>query len=274
MIRFPLAKINLGLRVGHLRADGYHEIETLLYPLPWYDVLEWVPAEQMSLEVTGDALHTEKGTTLSPKDNLVYKAYELMAQAHKLPSLRIHLHKLIPSGAGLGGGSSDAAQMLLSLNEGFNLGATPAEMQSYAVQLGSDVAFFLQNGPQLARGRGEVLGPFRSLLEGMYIRVLVPQIHVDTTTAYASLGSLRLGGLTLAERLSSSREEWRNLVVNDFQVPLLSRYPLVRALEDTLVKAGAVYTSLSGSGAAIYGLFTSAPRSRPPEEIKSLTTIL
>ena len=274
MIRFPSAKINLGLRIGPLRSDKYHEIETLLYPIPWYDLLEWVPSTKFALEVTGHALRRPQGGALEPRSNLVYRAYKLISEAYKLPPLSVHLHKVIPSGAGLGGGSSDAAEMLLSLNEAFSLGATEADLHSYALQLGSDVPFFLHQGPHLAKGRGDELISFASILKGLYIRVLVPQIHIDTATAYATLGPRRFEGPSLADRLLAPRARWSQLLKNDFQPQLLGKYPLLSELEGALLKAGALYVSLSGSGSAVYGLFEAPPTAPPPTGVASLTSTL
>ena len=276
MIGFAGAKINLGLSVGPLRGDGYHEIESLLYPLDWYDALEWVPDDRTSLEITGLSLLSASGHGLEMKKNLVYKAYELLSSAYRLPFLRIHLHKCIPAGAGLGGGSSDAAQMLVLLNRAFDLGLDLEALHAYALKLGSDVPFFLLQGPQIAQGRGDRLTSFPSLLRGTYIRVLVPELHVDTAFAYAALSrrSIVSSSVSLQEVLKGPPEEWSYSLRNDFQELIFDLHPLLRQLTRDLRAAGAWYTSLSGSGTAVYGLFDAPPRRPSPSSISSLTTIL
>lgn len=273
MIGFPCAKINLGLHIGAKRKDEYHEIESLLYPLPCYDVLEIVPARQLQLKVTGLPLSLGQKNAPAPPKNLVLQAYELLAAHYTLSPVRIHLHKDIPAGAGLGGGSSDAAQMLLLLNQQFSLGLKTKALQAYACKLGSDVPFFISSEPQLAQARGDQLTPSSALLEGLYVRVLVPRLRMRTAAAYAALGP-RKPRSPLSQLLKKPRSLWKKQLKNDFEPWLLGLHPELKALKQNLEAAGAWYTSLSGSGTAIYGLFDTAPKTAPPKGMWCFTSIL
>lgn len=246
MIVFPNAKINLGLQILKKRADGYHEISSLFYPIPLCDVLEFVPSAKDEFQSTG--------ISIPGKSNLVLDALALIRDRRDIPPLRIHLHKHIPIGAGLGGGSADAAFMITALNKAFELDLSDNEMEHCASLLGSDCAFFIRNVPAIASGRGEVLNPFSMSLAGKSLIVHYPGIHVSTADAYA-------GVLPDDQReplqsiLSQSTSEWKNKLINDFEKGIGQLHPSIPLAVEKLYDAGAQYASMTGSGSAVYGIF-------------------
>ena len=263
MIAFPCAKLNVGLHIGEKRPDGYHQVESLLYPLSCCDALEVVPANDMRIQLSGLAIDGVDAPLMDSK-NLVWQAYNLLSAARALPPVHVHLHKGIPAGAGLGGGSSDAAHMLLLLNKCFCLGLTDSQLHAYAVRIGSDVPFFLKGTPQFARGRGEELQEIPSFLAGLHVRVLVPRLRVGTAAAYAAIGQKSLQ-CTLLAALKKPRSAWQHHMCNDFQPWLFATHPELQGMVDSLRESGAFYTSLSGSGSAVYGLFEALPAFSPPD---------
>lgn len=237
MIAFPPCKINLGLNILRKRADGFHDIETCFYPVPWTDILEVIPSGKFEF--------TTSGNPIPGGENLCVKAYDLL----KPPPAKIHLHKIIPAGAGLGGGSSDAAWTLRLLNDVFDLKYSKEKLRSLAAQLGSDCAFFIDDGPMIGTGRGEVLTPANISLKGMFIVIIKPDIHVSTAEAYA--------GIVPKE----SKLDIENIqdLRNDFEPSIFKKYPLLASIKATLYEAGASYASMSGSGSSVFGLFPQAP---------------
>lgn len=260
MISFPNGKINLGLYVTAKRPDGYHDLETVFFPLPLHDILEFVPSDHTRFHATGIPIGGDASS------NLCLKAYHILRQLHSgLPDLDIHLHKLIPMGAGLGGGSSDGAFMLTMLNRQFRLGHTPEDLMSLALQLGSDCPFFILNQPAHALGRGEILQPLRIDLIGYCIVIVNPGIHVSTAEAFSGI---RPGPcpIDLKTRILESPEGWKHWLSNDFEASVFRRFPLIAGIRQSLYDAGAVYASMSGSGSTVYGIFRGAPvLSFPPE---------
>ena len=253
MLCFPNAKINIGLYITGKRADGYHELQSCFYPIPWYDALEVIATEHTRL--------TTSGLTIPGNDNLCLQAYHLLRADFDLPSVHIHLHKHIPMGAGLGGGSADGAFMLKLLNDKFALGLDKERLRQYATHLGSDCPFFIDNRPVLASGRGEVLTPLHLSLAGWYIAVVYPQIHIDTATAYRQV-TPQPAPLDLQQILETAPvAEWRSLIKNDFEK---SAPQPVHALKQQLYEAGASYAAMSGSGSAVYGLFEENPSFTTP----------
>ncbi len=252
MIAFPPCKINLGLRVIRKRDDGYHDIETCFYPLPFTDVLEVVPSDTFLFQQTGLAL---PGT---PCENLCVKAYRLLKDAFNLPEVAIYLHKVIPSGAGLGGGSSDAAWMLRMLHRMFNLSIEYEQLTALASQLGSDCPFFMYDMPMMGTGRGEALKPCALSLKGYYLVLLKPDIHVSTAEAYRLVRPCA-PDVPLEHHLKAKPEEWKVTLINDFEKPVISKYPVIGELKDALYQHGAVYASMTGSGSAVYGIFQKKP---------------
>ncbi|MCL2560891.1 MAG: 4-(cytidine 5'-diphospho)-2-C-methyl-D-erythritol kinase [Rikenellaceae bacterium] len=251
MIFYPNCKINIGLDVLGRRADGYHDIVTLMIPVAGLcDILEIVPAAESRFTQSG----IDAG---APEQNLCVRAYNLMRERFGIPAAAIHLHKIIPPAAGLGGGSSDAAFTIRGLDKIFSLDLSVEEMERLAAELGSDVPFFIRNTPQLAVGRGEILTPFDPQLAGKKVVIIVPSVRVSTAEAYAGV-AVREPAAPLAERLASGVGAWRNNgVENAFEPSIFARYPLLARIKESLYAAGALYASMSGSGSAVYGIFES-----------------
>ena len=252
MITFPNAKINLGLNIVERRPDGYHNLETIFYPIHLEDALEVVPltgsTQEFDLKVTGTPIEG------SPEDNLVVKAYRLLKRDFDLPPIHIYMYKHIPMGAGLGGGSSDAAFMIKLLNEKFDLGLSIDRMETYASQLGADCAFFIKDQPVFATGIGNVFEPIELSLKGMYIVLVKPVSSVSTKEAYAGV-TPRRPAAPLTELIRRPIEEWKGCIVNDFEPSVFVAHPEIAAIKDKLYDMGAVYASMTGSGSTVYGIF-------------------
>ncbi len=256
MVVFPKAKINIGLRIVEKRPDGYHNIETFFYPVDLADALEFVVRKDNrrsdSLKVTGLMKEADPG------NNLVMKAVKIMRQSFDFPGIRIHLHKSIPVGAGLGGGSSDAAGMLKALNKYFGFGLNSEELRSFAGLIGSDAPFFIDSTPSFAEGVGNILSEFPLDLGRYRIVILYPDTNISTAEAYAGCVPCPTG-LSLRQLLNLPLSEWRGRVVNDFELNIFRSYPQVGRLKVALYEAGALYASMSGSGSAVYGIFDGEP---------------
>ncbi|HON19167.1 MAG TPA: 4-(cytidine 5'-diphospho)-2-C-methyl-D-erythritol kinase [Salinivirgaceae bacterium] len=253
MIVFPNCKINLGLHVLRKRPDNYHDIETIMYPISWFDGLEFVLSDHDKLITGGFELGLNDVT-----DNLVYKALSLLRQQFSIPPLTIYLHKTIPSGAGLGGGSSNASFMLKALNEFFGLNLSVSNLKILASTLGSDCPFFIENKPALAEGRGEILSPVNLNLLDYTIVVIVPPIHISTAEAYKAVKPFDQRE-RLDEVIKKPIEMWKDLLRNDFELALAKNYPIFNELKEELYRMGALYASLSGSGSSVYGIFKQTP---------------
>ncbi len=260
MLRFPNCKINIGLSVTRKREDGYHDIETVFYPLtghntPLRDVLEVVPAAATQLHISGLAVAGNY------EDNLVWKACQLLKAsfADKVPPLDIYLHKVLPMGAGLGGGSADGAFMLKLLNDYCALGLSNEQLIGYALQLGSDCPFFILNTPQYATGRGEVMTGIAPDLSGYSIQLICPGLHVATGKAFGMLTPAP-AKFDLWQLATLPITEWKEHVVNDFEVPVFAQHPVLRNIKQQLYEQGALYASMSGSGSAIFGIFNKGER--------------
>jgi 4-diphosphocytidyl-2-C-methyl-D-erythritol kinase len=254
MISFPNAKINIGLHVLARRPDGFHEIETLMLPIGFTDILELMPAESPGLRfsVSGIALGGAVG------ENLCEKAYGVMNSLFPLQGAYVHLHKQLPAGAGLGGGSADGAFLLRMLNEVFHRGLSIDQLELIALQLGSDCPFFVNNAPAIATGRGEILDPFCPDLGRLQVAILVPKFRISTAWAYQQLipkpHRAPLKGL-----LSRPVAEWRSNITNDFEQAVFAHNPEAARMKEELYKCGAVYAQMSGSGSSFFGLFPSTP---------------
>ncbi|MGM9685714.1 MAG: 4-(cytidine 5'-diphospho)-2-C-methyl-D-erythritol kinase [Bacteroidaceae bacterium] len=254
MILYPNAKINIGLNVVEKRADGYHNLETVFYPINLLDALEITTdehqADSVKLKVSGEAIAGR------PSDNLVMKACNLMRSMfpEKIERLSVHLHKHIPTGAGLGGGSSDAAFTIKALNEKFSLGMSVDQMEQLSAQLGADCPFFIKNQPVFAEGIGDIFTDIDIVLKGKTLVLVKPDISVSTADAY-SLVSPHKPQQSLRESLRLPVEEWKNHVVNDFESSVFKKFPEIAAIKDRLYDLGALYASMSGSGSAVYGIF-------------------
>ncbi len=255
MILFPPAKINLGLRILRKRTDGFHDLDTVFYPIGLTDVLEILPGTgtESELRVTGIVPPGD------PDDNLCIKAWKLLkADFPQLPPVYLHLHKNIPTGAGLGGGSADGAYALRGLNEKFNLGLSREQLITYAAQLGSDCPFFMYDEPCAGAGRGEILTPLSFSLKGYHLVLVNPGIHVSTKEAFAGVTPNDEARLS-AEILSQPIETWQGELVNDFEASIFPNHPEIATIKQQLIDAGAVYTSMSGSGSSVYGIFKDKP---------------
>ena len=251
MIVHPHVKINLGLHVLRKRPDGYHDLESLF--IPWHglhDVLEIVPAAAPEMHLYGLSL----GEGGDGGDNLCMRAWQLLHECYGIPPVAIHLWKGIPAGAGLGGGSADAAFTLRMLSEMFGLGLSDELLASLAARLGSDCAFFVYNRPMVASGRGEILVPYEIDVTKFRIEVVTPPVHVSTREAYAGV-TPREPAISLREALSRPLDEWREVLVNDFEPSVFAAHPELARIKADLYARGARYASLSGSGSAIFGLF-------------------
>lgn len=252
MIVYPNCKINVGLRIVERRPDGYHNLETIFYPIPLYDNLEFkeLPPADAPYRFSLGGIPLDG----SPDDNLVVRVFRAMQQEFSLPPLDIFLYKHIPTGAGLGGGSSDAAAMMTALNEAYDLRLTTADMQRRMAAFGADCAFFVTAKPALATGIGDQLSPTALSLKGRHILLVKPDVHVSTKEAYAHVVP-RAGGPSLEELVKSPIREWRDAVVNDFEPSVFAAHPQLAAIKQTLYDMGALYAAMSGSGSTMFGIF-------------------
>lgn len=291
MISFPNCKINIGLNVISKRSDGFHDIETVFYPVNYQDALEiklMKPLDALTIRkrieshmlISADSVFPSgkrrqvdipccslsmSGNELecASMDNLVVKAYTMLLEDFDLPAIDIELHKHIPSGAGLGGGSADGAFMISLLNKRFNLRMKDSMMERYAARLGSDCAFFIKNRPAFAEGRGEVLSSIDLSLSGYVLVIVKPDVFVSTAEAYAGVTPKRPQN-SLRESVKKPISEWKNLIFNDFEESVFARHPQLGQIKQKLYDLGAEYAAMSGSGSALYGIFRE-PLSRPSD---------
>jgi 4-diphosphocytidyl-2-C-methyl-D-erythritol kinase len=256
MVSFPPCKINLGLSITAKRSDGYHDLETCFYPVPWTDILEVIPGSETAFTTSGNPIPGNAA------DNLCLKAHRLLSTDFKLPPVAIHLHKVIPTGAGLGGGSSDGAHVLRLLNTMFELKLSKEKLMSYAALLGSDCSFFVQDQPMMGTGRGEVLKNVRVSLSGKFLVLVKPPTHVSTAEAYAGIVP-QVPPESIQQILETQNlQAWKSSLKNDFEISVFKQYPAIGKIKEKLYQHGAVYASMSGSGSAVFGLFdqpTSVP---------------
>lgn len=257
MLVFPKAKINLGLNITGRREDGYHNIETVFYPVSLCDALEVVAGNEETgtnnLKVTGYDLNVK------PEENIVLKAVQRLRKLKPFPILRINLHKAIPAGSGLGGGSSDAACILRTIDRLFRLNIPEADLKQIASELGSDCPFFIDCRPSFATGRGEKLEPVGNVLKGYHIVLLNPGIQVSTRAAYEDCLPA-IPEKSLKDLINYPVQEWKELIRNDFEKTVFLKYPLIGELKDALYKNGCLYSSMSGSGSTVYGIFAGKPQ--------------
>jgi 4-diphosphocytidyl-2-C-methyl-D-erythritol kinase len=269
MICFPNAKINLGLTITEKRTDGFHNIESIFYPVGWNDALEVLPVDPSVLDFARtDALRVTKeefnfhlsGLLISGNvtDNLLYKAYQIIKQTKTLPGIDVYLHKTLPMGAGLGGGSADAAFFINLLNEQFDLNFSETERIDIAKQLGSDCAFFIKNKPVFASQKGDIFTDIKLDLSHLYIAIVYPNVHSNTKEAY-SLVKPHKTNRSLLDIIKQPISTWRTDLVNDFEKSIFSLYPVVQKTKHDLYELGAVYACMSGSGSAVFGLFETQP---------------
>lgn len=254
MLTFPNAKINIGLNITEKRTDGFHTIESVFYPVGWCDALEIVPSDTFLFESSGLPIPGEQ------TNNLIYKALHLIEQQEgkSFQNMLIHLHKVIPMGAGLGGGSADGAFALKMLNNFLGLGYSTSTLQALARQLGSDCAFFIENKPVFCYEKGDFFEPTTLNLKGKYIYLVNPEIHISTAEAYSGI-TPRHWATPLKEAIQQPISEWKTSIKNDFEDKLLEKYPKIATLKNQLYESGAVYASMTGSGSTVYGIFEEPP---------------
>lgn len=249
MVVFPNAKINLGLNILRKRPDGFHDIASCFVPMPYTDVLEIIKSDKFGFSSSGLAIPGDE------KDNLCSKAYQLLQKDFNLPPVKIHLHKVIPIGAGLGGGSADASFTLKCLNQMFDLFLDDFLLEEYAAKLGSDCPFFIKNQPVMAYGTGNEFDEVSLSLSQQFFVLITPPIHVATAEAYAGIRPQEPENAIKEIIEKKPLSEWKGLIQNDFEQSIFSKYPAIARIKDQLYQAGASYASMSGSGATVYGIF-------------------
>jgi 4-diphosphocytidyl-2-C-methyl-D-erythritol kinase len=263
MILFPNAKINLGLYITEKRPDGFHNLTSCFYPVPWSDILEITPSAAFEFSTSGLSISG------ALEDNLCYRAFMLLKDAFSIPPVHIHLHKVIPMGAGLGGGSSDAAYTLLGLRDLFQLALSNEDMLPFAQKLGSDCAFFLTNHAQMGTEKGDVLTPFDLNLAGKFLVMIYPNFGISTQEAYAGIKPKK-SPKNWEKNLLKPLETWKETISNDFEKSLFPVYPQLADLKHELYSLGATYAAMSGSGSTIFGIFDQ--EIKQPESWKAFQT--
>ena len=262
MIDFPCAKINLGLNIVEKRNDGYHNLQTVFLPVQLCDALEIkTMSEKFPSDMNCDLKVSGDGICSNEADNLVVKAYNMLAADYEIPRIHAHLYKRIPSQAGLGGGSSDAAFMLKLLDQRFRINAGNAELEKYAARLGADCPFFINAEPAYAEGIGEILSPVEitdNTLSGYTLVIVKPQVSVSTKEAFAGI-TPRMPEVSCREIVAMPIEQWKGLLTNDFEESVFAQYPELQDIKDKLYDAGAAYAQMSGSGSSIFGIFKTTP---------------
>ncbi|PRY95849.1 4-(cytidine 5'-diphospho)-2-C-methyl-D-erythritol kinase [Marinilabilia salmonicolor] len=266
MVVFPNAKINLGLFVTEKRADGFHNIETVFVPVPGFnDVLEVLENKESQKDILTT---TGIPTDTSDESNLVMKALKLIREDCLIPPLKIHLHKNIPSGAGLGGGSSDAAFMLRLLNDQFHLKLQSGQLEEKAAILGADCAFFVRNHPVFAEGIGNKFSPIATNLQNLWIMLVIPPIHLSTPAAYKNI-TPKQPEKSLKDILKMETGAWPENLINDFEPNAFHNHPKLMEIKNRLYAEGALYAAMSGSGSAMFGLFDAKPEIEWPREYRA-----
>lgn len=252
MILFPPCKINLGLQILNKRADGYHNLDTLMYQLPLADVLEIIPSDAFSFVSTGLEIPGDAGS------NLCVKAFRLMQEKYDIPNTRIHLHKIIPMGGGMGGGSADGAYVLLGINRLFGLDLSKETLRELAAELGSDCPLFIVPEPQIAHGRGEILTEFALDLSRHYIKLVNTGIHVSTKEAFSKVNFYDHPH-SVSEIVSQPIANWKALLTNDFEHSVFQYHPELENIKQKLYTEGAIYASMTGSGSTMFGIYAQQP---------------
>jgi len=263
MIYFSPAKINLGLQILKQRDDGFHMLRSVMYPTGLCDIIEinQLPVEDIPVRFSQSGIRFQADL----EKNLCMKAWKLMTSEQDLPHVSIHLHKQIPVGAGLGGGSSNASTVLKGLNQIAGSPVSSERMADLAAQLGSDCPFFLYELPMMMEGRGEILSQVELSLDKLHLVLLFPEIHISTAEAYGAVSPF-VPDKHLQQLIEAPMDRWKGLIINDFEKNALLKYPLLKTLKRSLYEAGAVYASMSGSGSALYGIFETPPQL--PEELR------
>ncbi len=266
MVVFPNSKINLGLNVIHKRIDGFHNIETVFYPVLWHDALEIIETNNgKPFELSQSGINID----IKQEDNLIYKTWVSIKNTKKIPNLQVHLHKNVPIGAGLGGGSADAAFFINTVNIKFNLNFSEDEKLIIASKIGSDCAFFIKNKPVFAQGKGNEFEDINLDLSMYYILIIYPNIHSNTKEAYQGLNP-KTANYNLKSVIETKPiEVWKHFVTNDFEETIFKKYPAIKQVKDLLYHNKALYASMSGSGSAVFGIFKDEPIIKLAKDYKS-----
>ena len=262
MVSFPNAKINIGLNIIGKRPDGFHNLNTIFYPIGIRDAIEIIEDHNNQNQI--DFSQTGIPIPGDDTDNLCIKAYQLLKNDFpQLPNIQMHLHKSIPMGAGLGGGSADGAFILKLVNDKFNLGLNESQLIKYALELGSDCPFFIKNKPCFAEGRGEILNEISLDLSNYKILIVNPGIHINTGWAF---NNLKITGTetNLQQAITKDITTWKDSITNDFETPVIKAHPGIGEIKNQLYNSGALYSSMSGSGSTVFGIF----KNKPTEAIK------
>lgn len=263
MIYYSPAKINLGLQILKRRDDGFHMLRSVMYPTGLCDIIEiyQLPAKDIPVRFSQSGIRFKADL----EDNLCMIAWKLLASERDLPPVAIHLHKQIPVGAGLGGGSSNASTVLKGLNQIASSPASPEKLEELAAKLGSDCPFFLHKLPMMMEGRGEILSSVNMSLDNLHLVILFPEIHISTSEAYGAVTPF-IPDKHLKQLIEQPLDRWKDLIINDFEKNTFIKYPLLLTLKRSLYEAGAIYASMSGSGSSLYGIFETPPQL--PEEVR------
>ena len=262
MIVFPNCKINLGLHITRKREDGYHDLETIFFPLEINDILEFIPSQTFHFQSSGVPVSG------NADQNLCVRAYHLLKHEFpQIPDITMHLHKVIPMGAGLGGGSADGSFVLTALNKYFQLGLDVEKLIALSLQLGSDCPFFIINQPCFASGRGEIIEPVRINLSGLYIILVYPGISVSTAEAFSGIRP-KMPAYSLREKIQEPLHTWKEWMINDFEKTVFGRYPEIGKIKGNLYDKGAEFAAMSGSGSACFGIFRQLPDIRFPDSYR------
>ena len=260
MIVFSNAKINLGLQVIGKRKDGFHDIESVIYPVPLFDVIEFESSSHFKINEFGLPIDAPE------EENIIFKAWELLNEKFSIEPLEVQLLKNIPMKSGLGGGSSNAAYFLKSVNTHFKLGISTDELIELSSRIGSDCPFFIKNKPSIVTGRGEIIKPLNLSLANKWLVIVFPQVGIATGEAY-SLINIKKPSMRIADIISKPIEQWHDKLYNDFEKPVFELYPEIGRIKNDLYKSGALYASLTGSGSAVYGIFQNRPKLNFGEEV-------
>jgi 4-diphosphocytidyl-2-C-methyl-D-erythritol kinase len=255
MLCFPNAKINIGLNITDKRPDGFHNLETIFYPIGLKDIIEFSVPQNKPDRIIASFKNTGLTIDGETSDNLIFRAYEILSKDYNLPAIDLFLHKIIPLGAGMGGGSSDAAFMLNALNDYFSLNISNLKLSEYANSLGCDCSFFINNTPSFATEKGDKLIPIEIQLKGFHLLLIYPGFSVSTKDAY-SLVIPNKPELSLFDAIKKPVQYWKNLIKNDFETSVFQLYPELKKIKEKLYTQGAIYASMSGSGSAVYGIFS------------------